>query len=266
MSIALRARFAAAADNPLRRRQPLTGSSYDQWAARYDMLNGGHESALPRLFGLEQLRREAALAARGDVLEIGMGTGLTLPLYSERMHPLHHASPGSLATGAIHRVVGIDASAGMLREARRRRQALPKAQRDRVTLLQADASERLPFEDASFDVAVMLYVLSVADDPGQILRESLRVLRPGGHIVVADHVRSYVPLVAAYQNVTADAVRALSKGSRWNLDLERLLHVAAGDQIYVASRKRILGGTVELIIARSCLRPQPAPASPLARL
>lgn len=75
------------------------------------------------------------------------------------------------------RVTGIDQSADMLAAARERLEAGGLAQR--VTLLQGEA-ERLPFPDASFDAVTVTYLLRYVDDPGAVLAELVRVVRPGG--------------------------------------------------------------------------------------
>lgn len=106
--------------------------------------------------------------AHGRVLEIGIGTGANLPYYAADVE-----------------LVGIDASAAMLEETR--------AKIDQgvgvPALLRADAGA-LPFGDATFDAVVSTYVLCCVPDLDQALDEALRVLRPGGDLLLADHVAS----------------------------------------------------------------------------
>jgi ubiquinone/menaquinone biosynthesis C-methylase UbiE len=117
------------------------------------------------IFG--QLRRRTFPQLRGDVLELGVGTGVNLSLYR----------PGA-------RVTGCDASREMLEWASRRRT------RATVALVCADV-QRLPFADASFStVAGSLVFCSVAD-PAQGLTETRRVLRPGGRLVLLEHTRGH---------------------------------------------------------------------------
>lgn len=125
-----------------------------------------------RVFGavLEQGRRELALSvARLDarrILEVGVGTGLTL-----RHYP------------AAAQVTGIDLSGEMLRKAEARSAALaPRS----ITLRQMDA-EQMDFGDASFDCVTLPYVLSVTPHPARLVAEVRRVCRPGGTIVVLNH-------------------------------------------------------------------------------
>lgn len=128
-------------------------------------------------FGAE-LKRKLLENARGRVLEIGVGTGLSFGHYAQDVE-----------------LVGIDPSEPMLRRARQRAAALGRD----VTLLEAPA-EALPFEDDSFDTVVTLAVLCTVDDPARALHEIRRVLRPGGHFVFLEHVRAADPKLARWQD------------------------------------------------------------------
>jgi phosphatidylethanolamine/phosphatidyl-N-methylethanolamine N-methyltransferase len=108
--------------------------------------------------------------APGDrVLEVGVGTGLSLPVYPE---------------GA--EVVGIDISEPMLERARARLDALG---RDDVVLQKMDARAML-YPDGHFDRLLAPYVISVVADPEVVLREMVRVCRPGGTVIVVNHFQS----------------------------------------------------------------------------
>ena len=110
-------------------------------------------------------KRSLAALAGGqprDVLLLGVGTGLDLP----------HLPPQ-------HRYVGLDLTAAMLMRARRRAAGLHFA------ALRGDA-QRLPFRDASFDVAVLHLILAVVPAPTLCLAEAARVLKPGGLLLVFD--------------------------------------------------------------------------------
>jgi ubiquinone/menaquinone biosynthesis C-methylase UbiE len=111
--------------------------------------------------------RKRSLAALADgpprnVLLMGVGTGLDLP----------HLPPQ-------HRYVGLDLTASMLKRAR------PRAAGLRFTPLRGDV-QRLPFHDASFDVAVLHLILAVVPAPTLCLAEAVRVLKPGGELLVFD--------------------------------------------------------------------------------
>jgi phosphatidylethanolamine/phosphatidyl-N-methylethanolamine N-methyltransferase len=128
-----------------------------------------------RLFGavLEPGRRALAQAASSlangsplTLLEVGVGTGLTLPLYSP-----------SLA------VTGVDISAPMLAKAEARAAQL----HDRRIDLKLMDGERLDFPPGSFDCVVLPYVLSVTPDPARLVAEVRRVCRKGGTILILNH-------------------------------------------------------------------------------
>jgi len=114
---------------------------------------------------LRELRRRAFPPLAGRVLELGVGTGVNLPLYS----------PGA-------EVVALELSAPMLARARRR------PARAVVRPLQADA-QRLPFVDGVFDVVAGSLLFCSLAEPARALAEVRRVLRPGGRLVLIEHTR-----------------------------------------------------------------------------
>ena len=105
-----------------------------------------------------------------DVLEVGVGTGLALPYYA-----------------ADRRITGIDLSAEMLAQARKR-----VADREIATVaaLREMDAEATDFPDASFDIAVAMFVASVVPHPRALLAEMRRVVRPGGNILFVSHFRA----------------------------------------------------------------------------
>jgi ubiquinone/menaquinone biosynthesis C-methylase UbiE len=125
-----------------------------------------------------ELKRKLLANARGRVLEIGVGTGLSFVHYP-----------------AIDELVGIEPAEQMLKRARKRARELGRE----VTLVQTPA-ETLPFEDDSFDTVVSLAVLCTVDDPKRALAEIRRVLRPNGRFVFLEHVRSSNPDLARWQD------------------------------------------------------------------
>lgn len=136
--------------------------AYDRWAPIYDLVFG---SVFAQGRGLA-----AAAADRvgGRVLEVGVGTGLSLPAYRR-----------------ARAIVSIDISTTMLEKARRRvaRQDLRNVER----LAEMDA-EHLDFPDAAFDVVVAQYVVTAVPNPEAALDEFVRVLRPGGEIVITSRI------------------------------------------------------------------------------
>ena len=159
-------------------------------AALYDPLLGRLERA-----GLAERRRRLLAAARGDVLEIGAGTGLNVPHYPE----------------AVEALVLVEPEEPMARRAQRR--LAGSGRRGRV--LQASA-ESLPFADGSFDTAVCTLVLCSVADPSAALAELRRVLRPAGRLLFLEHVRADDPKLARWQDRLRRPWRRLAAGCNCN--------------------------------------------------
>ena len=140
-------------------------AAYRRWAGVYDTVFGG-VSAFGR-------RRAVALVNRlpGErVLEVGVGTGLALPRYL-----------------AEKRITGIDLSAEMLAQARKRVAELGLHNVEALREMDAEATE---FPDDSFDIGVAMFVASVVPHPRALLMEMRRVVRPGGSILFVSHFRA----------------------------------------------------------------------------
>jgi phosphatidylethanolamine/phosphatidyl-N-methylethanolamine N-methyltransferase len=136
--------------------------AYRRWAGWYDSSFGSISAVAQR-----RAVREVNRLPGQDVLEVGVGTGLALPHY-----------------GAEKRIVGIDLSVDMLRQARRR--VAVKGLRTVQDLMEMDA-EATEFPDSSFDIAVAMFVASVVPNPRKLLAEMRRVVRPGGKIMFLNH-------------------------------------------------------------------------------
>lgn len=137
-------------------------AAYARWAPIYD-----------RVFGSFTTRgRRMAVAAvnalpPGRVLEVGVGTGISLPDYDRR-----------------HRVVGIDLSPDMLAIARKR---IEDDALDHVEGVEEMDAGALTFADGSFDTAVAMFVMTVVPDPDKVLDEIARVVKPGGRVILVNH-------------------------------------------------------------------------------
>jgi phosphatidylethanolamine/phosphatidyl-N-methylethanolamine N-methyltransferase len=116
------------------------------------------------------------------VLEVGVGTGLNLPLYSRDCN-----------------VTGIDISKEMLRKAEERVLTLGMAN---TKLMVMDGS-RLAFPDDSFDRVIATYVISAVPDPVKTLLEMRRVCKPSGHLVILNHFKSENPVIGMFERLLA---------------------------------------------------------------
>ena len=136
-------------------------ASYRRYANVYNLFFG------PTLGpGRIQTLRRMELKPGNRVLEIGVGTGLSLKLYPSNV-----------------KITGIDLSQEMLRQAFQR---VAKLGFTNVELKKMDA-QHLEFADDSFDTSVAMYVASVVPDPAQMVREMVRVTKPGGEIYIVNH-------------------------------------------------------------------------------
>ncbi|MGY1746704.1 class I SAM-dependent methyltransferase [Blastococcus sp. SYSU D00695] len=135
------------------------------FAAVYDRFMQGTEDA-----GLREMRAELLTRARGEVLEVGAGTGRNVVLYPD----------------AVTRLVLTEPSPYM---ARRLRERLAAETPGRSAEVVEAPAESLPFPDASFDTVVSTLVLCSVADPPRAVAEIHRVLRPGGTLLYLEHVR-----------------------------------------------------------------------------
>lgn len=195
---------------------------WNQQASRYDRGIQWVER-----FILDDSRTWACSRAGGSTLEVAVGTGLNLPLYSKDV-----------------RLTGIDLSPGMLEIARRRAERLDRP----VDLREADA-QRLPFDDGEFDTVVSTISLCSVPDEHATVAEMRRVLRPGGRLVLVDHVRP-----------TSRPVRWLLTAVQWVTDrlmpracehyLRRPLETVVAYGFTLEESQRFKGGAIERLVAR----------------
>lgn len=173
--------------------------AYARWAPVYDVVFGA----------VFERGRKASIAAAerigGRILEVGVGTGLSLPDYS-----------------ATNQLVGVDLSAPMLRKAKERAAAHRLTNVYGLAVMDA---QHLGFDDGVFDVVVAQYVITAVPDPEATLNEFVRVLKPGGEIILVNHLGAEAGSRAAFERSFAPLARRL--GWRPEFRWERLAQWAA---------------------------------------
>lgn len=215
-----------------RTRSAHAEASYDRLASSYDRWNRGGAA---RTFGIPDLREELVREAKGEVLEVAVGSGINLSSYEWN---------GS----NLSRVTGVDISKSMLEvaEARARELDVNDAGTARFRAVQADARD-LPFPDEEFDTVLDTFSMCVLqDDALQVLREMKRVCKPTGRVLLLEHSRSpFIPL-AGYQDLTAAGVIRFGKGCAWNQDIMTLVQQSG---LNVINTQEKLQGLLVLIEA-----------------
>lgn len=164
-------------------------------------------------------RQRVVGSAAGRVLEIGLGSGINLPLYG----------PG------VRSVVGIDPTPELLAMAAPRAAAAHVP----VTLLRASA-ESLPLETASFDTVVTSWTLCSIPDAARALAELRRVLRPGGALLFVEHGRAPEPGVARWQDRLDPIWGKIAGGCHLNRPIDHLI-TQAGFGIETMRHDRVSG-------------------------
>jgi phosphatidylethanolamine/phosphatidyl-N-methylethanolamine N-methyltransferase len=185
--------------------------AYKRWAPVYDntfgkIADAGRQQAVNLVNGLG-----------GRVLEVGLGTGMSLPTYDAGVS-----------------VTGIDLSTAMLAKARKR---VEKGKLTNVeAVLEMDAAE-MDFADGSFDVVVAMYVLTVVPDPKAVMSELNRVCKPGGDVVVLNHFSSEDRIMRFVEKTMSPFSEAL--GWRPQFPLETVL---GEDDLTLVSRQNVKPG------------------------
>ena len=174
--------------------------AYDRWAPIYDLVFGGVFSK----------GRQAAILATnsigGRVLEVGVGTGISLPQYASHV-----------------RIFGTDISEAMLRKAKARVADLRLKNVEGLAVMDA---EKLEFPDNSFDVVMAQYVVTAVPNPEAALDEFARVLRPGGEIILLSRVSADAGMRRFVEQRLQPVVRPL--GWRTEFAWSRYAQWAAG--------------------------------------
>jgi ubiquinone/menaquinone biosynthesis C-methylase UbiE len=165
---------------------------------------------LPRFIDLSMRNKETARVradwvphARGDVLEVGIGSGLNLPFYSAE----------------VRRVYGVEPSAELQKMARKRM----ASQATKVEFLLQSAEDDLPLSDMSIDTVVMTWTLCSIPDPLKALRQMKRVLKPNGRLIFIEHGRAPDSRVAAWQDQLTPLWKRIGGGCHLNRKIDDLL-------------------------------------------
>jgi phosphatidylethanolamine/phosphatidyl-N-methylethanolamine N-methyltransferase len=157
--------------------------AYARWAPVYDLVFGA----------VFDRGRKASIAAAerigGRILEVGVGTGLSLPEYAW-----------------TNRLTGVDLSVPMLRKAKDR---VAEHRLTNVDALAVMDAQHLGFQDGAFDVVVAQYVITAVPDPEATLDEFVRVVRPGGEIILVNHLGAESGLRATFEGCFAPVARRL---------------------------------------------------------
>ena len=172
------------------------------FALGYDRFMAATEEA-----GLRDMRRSVLANAHGRVLEIGAGTGANVDLYPDTVSELVLTEP----------------------EEPMARKLRPRAGGAQVVVAPAEA---LPFDDDSFDTVVCTLVLCTVRDQERALAEIRRVLKPGGRVLLVEHVRSDDPGLAKWQDRLDGFQRRFAHGCHANRDTASALR-QAGFQVDV---------------------------------
>jgi phosphatidylethanolamine/phosphatidyl-N-methylethanolamine N-methyltransferase len=174
---------------------PHESKIYSEFARYYDKIFEG--VFFPRIL---RVIHELNIEPGASVLEVGVGTGLALSAYPHDCH-----------------LVGIDLAPDMLERARRK---VSREGWKNIDLAVGDA-QNLEFADESFDYVTSFHVVSVVPEPKRMMREMVRVCRPGGTIVIINHFRSERPVIASVVDRLDPVTRKL--GWRTTLRLSELL-------------------------------------------
>jgi ubiquinone/menaquinone biosynthesis C-methylase UbiE len=205
---------------------PAERDGQDRWRRYWDSHSRSYDKQIGffdrHLFG--DSRAWVCSKATGDTLEVAIGTGLNLPFYGEQVQ-----------------LTGIDFSPAMLGIARRRATQLGRA----ANLREADACA-LPFPDARFETVVCTFSLCAIPDDWRALAEMGRVLRPGGLLLLADHVAGSAWAVRMIQRVL-ETVTVPLQGEHF---LRRPLLQVQAQGFQIEQRERFNLGLTERLAAR----------------
>ncbi len=181
---------------------------YTQYASVYDQTFGKAVNQ-----SRESVVKGLTLSPNDTVLEVGVGTGMALPLY-----PPHC------------RITGIDLSEGMLKKAEER---IAGHQLEHVSLQRMDAGD-MSFEDNTFDLVMAAYVVTAVPDYRKVVSEMIRVCRPGGRVIMLNHFSNGNKYIAAVEKLISPMCQRI--GFRTDLSLH---HVLDGTALQVIKKEKM---------------------------
>lgn len=183
-------------------------TSYARWAPVYDRTFGAL-TTIGRRRAVEYINQ-----GTGSVLEVGVGTGLSLQHYNPDL-----------------RVTGIDFSSEMLIKARER---VERMGLDHVVDLSRMDARTLEFPDESFDTVAAMHVLSVVPEPERVMTEIARVLKPGGQVVITNHFTRTRGMRAKLERLIAPLADVIG----WHSDFE--METVLGQPTLIVKDQRTL--------------------------
>lgn len=207
-------------------------TAYARWAPIYDAVCG------PVMVKGRRAAAAAAQAIGGKILEVGVGTGLSFDDYG----------PGV-------EITGIDMSAPMLEKAR---QKMASGRYPFVKDVHQMDAHAMTFRDASFDCVVAQFVITLVANPEQVLSECHRVVKPGGRIILVNHLYSETGVAAAVERWAARKIRPL--GLRPEFPFARLQAWAqsSGGTALIERRRVAPFGLYTLVCFERAGTPRPA--------
>ncbi|MGM0633870.1 MAG: class I SAM-dependent methyltransferase [Pseudomonadota bacterium] len=154
-------------------------------------------------------RSQIVPRARGRVLEVGMGSGINLPLYDPNR---------------VELVYGLEPSAGM------RRKAQPALERSPVAVEWLDLpGEEVPLDDDSVDTVLLTFTLCTIPDWRRALQQMQRVLKPGGQLLFVEHGRSPEPRISRWQQRITPVWKPLAGGCHLDRPIDRMIREGGFD-------------------------------------
>jgi ubiquinone/menaquinone biosynthesis C-methylase UbiE len=186
-------------------------NAYAKWAPIYDAVCG------PVMLKGRRAAAAAARAVGGKILEVGVGTGLSFDDYD-----------------ASTDITGIDLSAPMLDKARAK---MASGRYPWVSSVQQMDAHAMTFADATFDCVVAQFVITLVENPEQVLSECHRVVKPGGRIILVNHLYSETGLAAAVERWAAVKTRAMGLRPEFPFARLQAWSQSNSDSILIERRK-----------------------------